>query len=388
MTGASPSSSSTTASVWRYFARVVGARSGCDRNASIAAARSTPDAAARRSAGRLLAVVTSAVLQPDLLAHQAPRRATSQETCRLRARARWRVAATGPGPRAPRRLGQSTSRGMGPSLRRRRRRPTRPQIAVVEKERSAPARIRDGPALQSSHRAGRWASARELDPARASQRTARHPQALSAGSRSNVPHGPGNGKRAGAGATRYGEVDASGAVVDAPVARGATDGGGTEEGGSGYGSAGDSRSRRRRRAHARASRSGREERPSPGRAEGLTREQLPTKGPDARRSRSTRPAAPRSAVSVACNSGASPARRLPSRQSPARPPHQPGRLTTVRTPRPQSAQLRHARTAQRRPTCAARRRPSRSRHGLPSGLPQWAARMIVAQLGRKLATNP
>ena len=118
VTGASLSSSSTTRAKYRQTLAVVDARSGCDRNASIAAARSTSDATARRSAGRLRAVVTSAVLQWHNVAHQALRRATSQETCRLRARPAWRAGA--PGARAAwgcPAVGWASSRGMGPSPR-------------------------------------------------------------------------------------------------------------------------------------------------------------------------------------------------------------------------------------------------------------------------------
>ena len=65
--------SSTTVSVWRYFARVVAASSGCESNASTAAARSTPDATARRSAGRR-GRWSRGLLQAAGLASQALRR--------------------------------------------------------------------------------------------------------------------------------------------------------------------------------------------------------------------------------------------------------------------------------------------------------------------------
>jgi len=58
VTGTSPSSSSTTISVWRYFAPVVGARSGCDKNASIAGGEVDRRGGGEAEAGRLRAGMT------------------------------------------------------------------------------------------------------------------------------------------------------------------------------------------------------------------------------------------------------------------------------------------------------------------------------------------
>lgn len=81
------------------FPRVVAARLGCERSASIVAARSKPDAFARRSAG-VWAVGTRPVSQPARLAHEALRRATSQENVSSSRTSNMRASA--PAPAAPR----------------------------------------------------------------------------------------------------------------------------------------------------------------------------------------------------------------------------------------------------------------------------------------------
>ena len=111
VTGASPRSSSTTVSVCRYFARVVAPRSGCERNASIAAARSTPDAMARRSAGRLRAMSRGVVLPARRRGSPRARRSASPKTCRLRARPTWRVGAHRPAPARPQPIALPRLRG-------------------------------------------------------------------------------------------------------------------------------------------------------------------------------------------------------------------------------------------------------------------------------------
>ncbi len=118
MTGASPSSSSTTASVWRYFARVVGARSGLrqervDRRGEVdpccgGEAERWPAAGGCHERCSTARSPRSPGPAPGDFAGNVSSSRTSNAA---RRRSRPRPASRSVG------LGRSTSRGMGPSLR-------------------------------------------------------------------------------------------------------------------------------------------------------------------------------------------------------------------------------------------------------------------------------